>query len=267
MENAALPDSAESAISSKAIVSWSDAISLLGNEQSTCMTCVAKADGCCVPLLGEFGHQLRKHQVWFTPVHHVVRPRRNVYVAGEPSESAYVICDGWACRMVRLPEGRRQILSFLLPGDLLSATAPFQQSLDFHVEAITKVRYAAIDRDQIRAIVAREPLVLEAFVNICIAENKDANQKLAELGQRSADEKIALLILQLMERLSERGLVHDQSFEFPLRQQHIADAVGLTPVHVSRVMGILRKAGLIELQQGILKIINLAELRRIGGMR
>ena len=267
MQNAERPDSAEAIISSKANIGLSVAASPLRDEQATCAICEAKADGCCDPLPGEFGLQLRKHQVRFTPVHHMVRPRRNIYVAGEPSDSAYVICSGWACRMMRLPEGRRQILSFLLPGDLFSATAPFQQSLDFHVEAITKVRYAAIDSEKIRAMVAREPLVLEAFVNSCIAESKDANQKLADLGQRSADEKIALLILQLMERLDQRRLVQDQSFDFPLRQQHIADAVGLTPVHVSRVMGIFRKAGLIDIQQERLKVLDLAELRRIGSTR
>jgi CRP-like cAMP-binding protein len=234
---------------------------------SLCATCAERGLSLCGSLLGEFGQQLQKHKLSFAPIYHIVPPRRNIYVAGEASEDAYVMCSGWACRLVRLPDGRRQILSFLLPGDLFAATAPFQQSLDFYVEAITEVRYAAISRTVIREKLAEDPLLLESFVKICIAEIKDADETLTDLGQRSADEHIARLILQLMERLSARGMVHDQSFEFPLRQQHIADAVGLTPVHVSRVMSTFRHAGLIEIEEGVLKILDLAKLRRVCDMK
>jgi len=216
---------------------------------------------------GRFGKLLHQHQLSFTPVRQTVRPRRNIYVRGEVSEHTCVVCEGWACRVARLLDGRRQILSLLLPGDLFSAMSPFQQSLDFYVEAITEVRYAAIKNSELRAKLSDAPVLLDSFMELCAAEANDAYQRLIDLGQRLAEERIALLILQLMERLERRGLVHDQSFEFPLRQLQIADAVGLTPVHVSRVMSLLRNSGLIEIQSGILRILDLPKLRRIGGQR
>ena len=267
MENAARADSAETVTALKAHSSLAQEVKPLHPGDAPCLNCAAKAAASCDPLFNEFGHHLRRHQVRFTPIHRTVRPRRNIYVAGESSESAFVICSGWACRMMRLPEGRRQILSFLLPGDQFSATAPFRQTLDFHVEAITKVHYAAINSGRIKAMLANDSLALECFVTGCIAESTTANQTLADLGQRSADEKIAVLILRLMERLGERGLVQEQAFQFPLRQQHIADAVGLTTVHVSRIMGMFRKSGVFQLHQAILKVLNLSELRRIASMR
>lgn len=90
---------------------------------------------------------------------------------------------------------------------------------------------------------------------------------MTDLGRRTADERIARLMLTLMARLDARGLVRDLSFSFPLRQRHIADATGLTPVHVSRVIGSFRNAGLIEITGRSLKILNLAELRRVSNTR
>ena len=259
MENATVPETSQSRIDVEPhIPAQSKRIALCG-------PCAAKGAKHCEAAANDFGRQLREHRIEIEPVDRAVRPRRNVYVAGEMCDDAYVMCRGWACRVIRLAEGRRQILSYLLPGDLFSPTAPFQQSLDFFVEAITEVRYAAIDRRQLRALIASNPKALAAFADSCVAAVRSAEHKLADLGQHLADEKIVLLILQLMERLQERGLVHDQCFEFPVRQQHIADTVGLTSVHVSRVMGAFRKGGIIEAGENVLKIRKLDELRRIAG--
>ena len=92
------------------------------------------------------------------------------------------------------------------------------------------------------------------------------HEQLFDLGKRMADERIAGLILRLMDRLDLRGEIHDQSFPFPLRQQHIADITGLTPVHVSRVIGTFRKRGLLDIAGGVVTIRDLPELRRVGGL-
>jgi len=90
---------------------------------------------------------------------------------------------------------------------------------------------------------------------------------MVDLGQRLAEERIAGLVLRLRTRFLARGEVQDESFPFPLRQQHIADITGLTSVHVSRVIGHLRKSGLIEIAGGRIVLHNVAELQRIGDMR
>ena len=169
-------------------------------------------------------------------------------------------------RVNRLADGRRQILSFLIPGDLFSATAPFQDSFNFHVQAVTHVRFGLIKR---AVIISRldDAKALQALAGICIAERNEADQLLTDLGQRTAVARIARLLLYLLERLTSRGMVQELTFGFPLRQQHIADAVGLTTVHVDRVISMFRKSGLIEIESGQLKILNLKQLQHAGEMR
>ncbi|MGZ5827615.1 MAG: Crp/Fnr family transcriptional regulator, partial [Xanthobacteraceae bacterium] len=82
-----------------------------------------------------------------------------------------------------------------------------------------------------------------------------------------ADERIAGLILRLRDRLDARGEVENETFRFPLRQQHIADIAGLTSVHVSRVLTQLRKDGLVDIADGMIHLHNLPELRRLGELR
>ena len=151
--------------------------------------------------------------------------------ANEQSDDVHIICEGWAACSVHLGEGRRQILSFLLPGDLLSATDLFRERQDFSVQW-----------DQ-------------------------SDRTIVSLGQRGAAARIARLIVSLMERLSARGLMRGQIFDFPLRQQHIADAVGLTTVHVSRVINTFREARLIETAQRQIRIISLQELQHVADAR
>lgn len=229
-----------------------------------CQTCRVRDAGLCGSLLrgagvksaGQFG---RLHQEF-----HKSLPRRNIYDAGRATEGVFVICSGWAFRFVQLPDGRRQTLSILLPGDVVSGVALFARRLSYSVQALTKVAYCRFNRGELLNSLTTRPEVLESLSNICLAENEQADDAITDLGRRSASERIGRFILRLMDRLAARGMVKDQSFEFPLRQQHIADAVGLTTVHVSRVIGAFRQSGLVEIGGGRLTIGDLAELRRIA---
>ena len=86
----------------------------------------------------------------------------------------------------------------------------------------------------------------------------------ADLGRRTADERIARLILRLSSRLAKRGMLQGQAMDFPLRQHQIADATGLTPVHVSRVLSNFRRKGLIDINGRSLTILNATELSRVA---
>ncbi len=192
------------------------------------------------------------------------RPRQTIYRAGDVLEGVPVVCDGWAARVSRLSNGRRQILSFVLPGDLVSTNAVFAESLNFFVEAITAVRYSAYDRPHLSESLGSSPQLVRALVGACLAEKDEADQLATNLGRRRAEERIARLFLHLQERLETRGLALNGALPIPLRQQQIADATGLTPVHVNRVIGSMRSHGLIEMADGILKIANLSALQRLA---
>jgi CRP-like cAMP-binding protein len=194
------------------------------------------------------------------------RARHNIYRRGESSDDVIVICEGWAFRFRQLADGRRQILSILLPGDFVSALAPFQDSFDFSVQALTDVRYCRIRRDDVRARLSQKTALFGELAEFMIAERKEADEQLLDLGKRMAEERIAGLIWRLMERFTLRGEVKEQSFPFPLRQKHIADITGLTPVHVSRVIGTFRRRGLLTISGGTVTILNLPELRKLGAL-
>lgn len=175
-----------------------------------------------------------------------------------------MICNGWAATVSRLSDGRRQILSFVLPGTLVSTSAVFADSFNFYVEAVTAVRYCYYDRAYLNERLAADPSLIRAMAKTCLFEKEQAEELATNLGRRRAEERIAHLFLNLSRRLKLRGLVRDDSFELPLRQQHIADATGVTPVHANRMLRSLRKDGLIAMRNGILKITDFAGLHRLA---
>lgn len=181
-----------------------------------------------------------------------------------PNEDVYILCYGWAVGYVRLPDGRRQILSILLAGDLFSSKLIFKETPHFAVQSLTDARFSRISRADLKARLDRNPNALGALAKVCVEEGTAADDLLIDLGRRSADERIARLILSVTERLRSRVVIREERYPFPLRQQDIADVVGLTPVHVSRVIKKFRQTGLIEWAGGSLTIVDPVGLRRIG---
>jgi CRP-like cAMP-binding protein len=108
--------------------------------------------------------------------------------------------------------------------------------------------------------------LLDAWAKLLVAERYHNFGLLIDLGSRTADERIAHLILDLKLRLERRGMTVENAFVLPLSQRLIAAATGLTPEHVSRVMGSFRRGGLIENGKGFLRIVDLPGLQRIGGL-
>jgi CRP-like cAMP-binding protein len=196
-----------------------------------------------------------------------VPARRLIFRERDPLDFVPLICRGWAACSVTLFDGRRQILSFLLPGDMAPTAMVFDEAAHVSIEAVTDVRFRAIPRAELRAALLRDPALFERFSRLWAAEKVQADQLAVDLGRRSAHERIARLILALAERLRQRGLADGDSFEFPLRQHHVADATGLTSVHVSKVLTEFRRAGSIEISERALSIKDPAVFRAIANMR
>jgi CRP/FNR family transcriptional regulator, anaerobic regulatory protein len=198
------------------------------------------------------------------PERRTTRARHTLYRAGEDLDGIPFVYSGWAARVRRLSDGRRQILSFILPGDLVSASAIFCDRLSFFVEAITDVRYSICQRAQVDEILARDPQLVRTLVSACLAEQAEVEELATDLGRRRAEERIARLFLQLKTRMEARRQISGLSFDLPLRQQHIADATGMTVIHVGRVLGALRNDGIVHIAGGTLTITDLAALQRLS---
>lgn len=190
--------------------------------------------------------------------------RRTISFPKETSDFVTIICGGWAASSITLQDGRRQILSFLMPGDLISTGALLQPMPGRSVEAITPVTCRKYRRNEFKTILFNYPPVLEKLSETWNEERAQSDQLVLDLGLRNANGRIARLILNLAEKAEKRGMKRGPTMEFPLRHRHVADATGLTPVHVSKVIGMFQREGLIKISGRSLTIAKETELRRFA---
>lgn len=232
-----------------------------------CSLCAAFKISICVPLGGEPDVRLPAIPIRHTS--HSVPARRIICRGQDLHDMVPIICRGWAASLVMLSDGSRQIVSFLLPGDMISTATLFEPTPHCLVEAITDVDYRTFSRTDLKSQLYKKPELLDTFFKEWVEEKTRAEQLIVDLGRRTADERIARLILRLTERLAQREMVrgNENEFDFPLRQHHIADATGLTPVHVSKVLSEFRRNGLISISERSITILDPAGFSRIANMR
>ncbi len=232
---------------------------------SLCVTCPNRNIGLCGALFESVSHHATAGHSWQQFA--VARAGKQIVTRHQASDPILVLCTGWAFRYFQLADGSRQILKFLLPGDILSPAAIFSNSFAFSVKALTEVQVSGFTCSAFRERWTTDTGIQSAVARSLGNEARDAAELLAVLGQRTAEERIAYLFLHLIQRISARTVVRDQRYPVPLRQQHIADAVGLTPVHVSRVLSLFRDRRILTLSDGVLQVADLQQLERIGCLR
>jgi len=230
-------------------------------DSSPCSACQLRFSNIC-GLLHRDGPPIGGENEW--QVHGAIAARRNLKSRGEQTDRVYVICDGWAFRFAQLPDGRRQVLSILIPGDVVATIRPFDDDVRFSVQALTEVRYCGFDRLALREKLSADPALLDAWAGLFIAERRDNFGLAVDLGCRSAHERIARQLLGLHARLERRGL-QAHAAGIPVPQWFIADMTGLTSDHVNRVLSDFRKSGLVGTRKASLKLLDLEGLRRVSG--
>jgi CRP-like cAMP-binding protein len=176
--------------------------------------------------------------------------------AREDSAELYTLYAGWAFRFKDLPDGRRQILNFLLPGDLLGLHAAMFDAAQHGIEALTEVELCLLPRHKIWNLFGQMPELAFDVTWLGAREESHVDENLLSTGRRSAAERIAALILHLYKRADALALVDGNTFAFPLNQQHIADALGLSLVHTNKTLARLRRMGMFTLTNGSLTLTN-----------
>lgn len=186
---------------------------------------------------------------------------------GEKRSYVHALRRGWAMRVAHLSDGRRQILGFYVPGDLFDIETLLvggDPPASFTIRALTEVEVCSFPIETMRAILHGSTEQRARFDEFAHRELAYAYRRMTDIGQRTAQGRMAQLFLELFERLTERGLVRDQAFEMPARQEHLADALGMTPVHVNRTLRSLKDAGLIEQDRREMRIVSLDGLRAVA---
>lgn len=228
-----------------------------------CSNCLVQGASFCRALAPDdaMAAKLRNSDIRLTSL--TAEAGRIIFRPGKSVDDIYVLCEGWAFTFCRLPNGRRQIFSFLLPGDIFSTGMVLGKEDYVSVASVTEVRYARISAADFRREAAKSPDMLKSAAASCVAEKRECLETIVDLGQRSGEERIAHFLLRLTQRLDALSVEGtSRRYPFPLRQSEIADAVSLTPVHVSRVMTKFRKEALIDVLWGELVIKDSAELHR-----
>ncbi|MEJ2432959.1 MAG: Crp/Fnr family transcriptional regulator [Pseudolabrys sp.] len=194
--------------------------------------------------------------------------RRLICRDQDVSDVVPVICNGWAAWYINVPHGGRQIISFILPGELASAALVFDPIQYCCIDAITDCQFRTFKRNELIKALFRRRDALERIAQIWIDEKKRSDQLIVDLGRRLAEQRIARLIMQLAERVKSGGTIGSaEPLPFPLRQHHIADATGLTPVHVGKVLSELGRRNILAIRGRSLSILDPAAFVRLAGVR
>ncbi len=188
--------------------------------------------------------------------HLVCPPGGEIIAAGQDQAELYTLYAGWAIRCKTLPDGRRQILNILLPGDLIGLQGAMFEAAAYSVEAITEVQLCLLPRRKMWSLFENMPELAFDVTWLGSREESIVDENLTSTGQRTAAERIAALIIQLYKRLNVLGMVINGAMPFPLTQQHIADTLGLSLVHTNKSLAKLRKLGMFSQTNGTLLLSN-----------
>lgn len=176
-----------------------------------------------------------------------VRAHTDIIAEGQRPDDVHLVLEGFACLYKTLADGKRHIMAYLVPGDLCDVHIFILKAMDHSVGTLSDCRVVDIPRDRILAMLER-PAIARALWWSALVDEATLREWLVNIGGRPGERRVAHLLCELLMRLQTVGLVNGDSYELPITQSDLAETVGLTVVHVNRVLQRLRAAGLITLR-------------------
>ena len=211
--------------------------------------------------------------VRYPQVFHAVRSgtrnvRKGGHVMGNLShdDEIFILYEGWAFSYKLLDDGRRQIVDFFMPGDIIGLEYLAMQNPMLEYEAITNATLCVFPLAEFRKLMARDAQIATTVAQLALRHNATLAERLLSVGQLRAVEGLGNLLLELYTRLQwHHGDCVQNTCTFPLTQTHLGDALGLTPEHINRALHQLRGEGLLEVKGRTLTIHNFEGLKRVVG--
>lgn len=176
----------------------------------------------------------------------------------------FTLREGWAFRYRTLPDGRRQILNFLLPGDFSGLQAELSHVMPYGVEALTPARVCIFRRENLWTLYQQFPQLGYDLTWLSASEELIVDENLLSVGRRTAPERVAMLLLHLNKRALAIEEPTEEGVYFPVSQQHIADALGLSLVHTNKTLRRLELMGLHRIRNNRLKILKADVLKKLS---
>ena len=197
-----------------------------------------------------------------------IEAEHSVIAEGQVNAPLYTLLSGWAFRFKTLSDGRRQILNFLLPGDFIGVQQKMGDASAHGVDALSDVVLCVFRRDALWELHRATPELGFSVTWLTAHEESLVDDTLLSVGRRSAEERIATLLIVLFKRVA--ALLPDggaaRGVPFPLTQQHIADGLGLSRVHANKTLRKLERRGLHRIENGRLYLLDMKALTRLADL-
>ncbi len=182
-----------------------------------------------------------------------------------PTEGVFVIQQGFACRYKLLPDGRRQIVGFLLPGDMCDLRVFLLKRMDHSICALGPVEAALISPESVVGLIESSQRLSRALWWTTIVEDSITREWIVNVGYRTAFERVAHLFCEVFWRLEAVGLVQGNQCALPLTQIELGDTLALSSVHVNRTLKQMRRDNLVKFQGGELELIDRQAIQVAAG--
>ena len=190
-----------------------------------------------------------------------IRKGKDIISEGQRPDEMYLIEEGWACRYKLLEDGEHHIMAYLIPGDLCDLHTTILDQMDHSIRAITPLKAAIYSADEISHLMAHSVRLTRALIWSTMVDEAILREWLVNAGSRAADKRLAHLFCELLLRSRAAGLTQDNSFEFPITQAELGESMGLTEVHINRVLQRLRGEGLISIENKRMAILDWVRLK------
>lgn len=184
---------------------------------------------------------------------------------GDLSTRCCVILSGFAYRSKVSEEGKRQILSFHIAGDMPDLHGLPLKRMDHDLMTLSEAQVGFIDHDALERVLEARPALARALWRESLVDAALFRQWIVNLGARSASGRLAYLIAELGQRLGAMGMVVNEQFEFPITQSKLADALGVSVVHVNRVLQSFRARGILDVKRRIVTLGDFEKVVQLGG--
>ncbi|WP_148863713.1 Crp/Fnr family transcriptional regulator [Marinobacter fonticola] len=193
------------------------------------------------------------------------RKNTSVWLQGEPSNHFYTVSQGWAYSYRNMEDGSRQILDVYVPGDVVGLREFAFNKRITGLMVMSDAVLCAFPKSRLTEVFAESLLLCSIFFMISAADQAILLERLVNLGRRSARQKLAHFLLEISKRLEKTNIDVTNHLQLPLTQTILADALGLSAVHVNRVFKELREEKLVGQINGNIKLLNVAGLREVAG--
>jgi CRP-like cAMP-binding protein len=230
-------------------------------RQVPCERCPLRA----LSTLRDFAPEELDFISWFKSSELSVETGSTVLRQGANSAYVYTVLAGWGFRYKLLEDGRRQILNFVLPADFIGLQAGVLNEMQHSVEALTNMLLCVFPKEKLWELYTRRPSLAFDLTWLAAREEQIIDEHLLNVGRRTALERIAFLFIYLFVRAQQVGLAKGDTIALPLTQQHLADTLGMSLVHLNKTLRRLTASNAVRWKPKLLEILDRERLAAIAG--